>query len=1146
MKSLVINIICTVCSVNSLLYSQVLWPVQPQNQPHSISGTKGEYRDYSRFHQGVDILNGDDYNIYAVESGTVGALLNLNTNIATIQISGNSGTYYYVHVRPITGISEHVYVDQGQLIGVMVSQPSIHVHLSSSTFPNMLAHRLCNYTDNIPPLIQSVSFRQNGLSLTNNSPAFLYTVPFAGGNSTVVYNKVDIMARVSDMIGGYTCAPSRLSYEIYNQNNVSVDNTAVCNLNFEQTALDAAGSYCFGSGTTFSPPVYNYVLTAHSGTTPYNRYWNTGLLAGATENWTGSAALNSRINDESHYPDGAYNVQVVARDVDYDNTFNQTVKNCPVVVDNFRPYIASVQVRKDNENGQLCYKGEWTWNSGVLTYGNPVNSAAFNPLKMWIKIVSSESMTDVWMQTGSFSGILTTAVSGTLAKEWVFLVPVTALTEGNNNLKIKGHDLAGNEVETFVLTQPLIASNIPIHRLDGSWSPSPNPGSDNIHSFKIELQNAPVANFTPIETTVNVGDDVAFTDLTTEEPTQWDWSFDGGDPAYSSLTNPIVTYDYEGDFIVVLHVMNQAGYSNITGIIHVTSAVIPPVAAFSPDALNISPGTVVNFADLSTGNPDVWDWDFDGGCAPTNVQNPEVIFDYQGQYTVTLKAENSAGISFATGIVNVSDAYFPVNVMCSVAPFMAVVGTPVYFSGTVIGGTPPYEFLIDPGDGSMQLITENSPNFGVYQVFNQNGDYTMTVTAVDAYGNSGTCYESVTIFGANPCASLHVDFVTASGPLAVAVNSPCTFTDQTSGGSQPYLYAWHFYPDPQTNVQPSVAYSFNVTPPPVVYTQAGNYPVSLHVYDNMGCAQTIVKDISVYVPQHCLVAKINIGSQNYHKIRKGNSCFWDFSYSLSDYNCSDPPGSGNMPCETEAEWRLLAYPSGNQLEYKHTFPNDPQSCTPSSVNDLLFEHNFTQDGKYLLKLRIWDNTCGVQNGYICEDQTSVLLDVVDCNKLFNVCGQIFLPGSYSDVDAGTIHIGGSSCSAIYMNGSKIKYHAYEQLVIADNVVIIEGAEFHADALDCPATMPCDKTSVAEDMNRQNEEPLIYPNPSSGLVTIKMPEAVSLYSILVQNTKGQTIFTKPDCTDLPFTIDLSKEATGLYILKIWTQSSVYTGRIEIIR
>jgi hypothetical protein len=82
------------------------------------------------------------------------------------------------------------------------------------------------------------------------------------------------------------------------------------------------------------------------------------------------------------------------------------------------------------------------------------------------------------------------------------------------------------------------------------------------------------------------------------------------------------------------------------------SVVVPtaPVANFVANQTNVAPATTVQFTDLSTGLPTSWAWSISPAsgwayAAGTNAssQNPQVIFNTVGQYTVTLTATNAQG-----------------------------------------------------------------------------------------------------------------------------------------------------------------------------------------------------------------------------------------------------------------------------------------------------------------------------------------------------------------------------------------------------------------------------------------------------------------------------------------------------------------------
>lgn len=69
----------------------------------------------------------------------------------------------------------------------------------------------------------------------------------------------------------------------------------------------------------------------------------------------------------------------------------------------------------------------------------------------------------------------------------------------------------------------------------------------------------PVADFSASETYITAGNSVTFTDLSTNMPTSWSWTFEGGTPATSNEQNPTVTYEEPGIYSVTLVATNDFG-----------------------------------------------------------------------------------------------------------------------------------------------------------------------------------------------------------------------------------------------------------------------------------------------------------------------------------------------------------------------------------------------------------------------------------------------------------------------------------------------------------------------------------------------------------------------------------------------------------
>lgn len=85
----------------------------------------------------------------------------------------------------------------------------------------------------------------------------------------------------------------------------------------------------------------------------------------------------------------------------------------------------------------------------------------------------------------------------------------------------------------------------------------------------------PVADFSANVTSIAKGEKVSFTDLSENSPTSWNWIFEGGTPATSTVENPAVTFATSGVFNVSLTATNSFGSNTITkeGYINVSDSV---------------------------------------------------------------------------------------------------------------------------------------------------------------------------------------------------------------------------------------------------------------------------------------------------------------------------------------------------------------------------------------------------------------------------------------------------------------------------------------------------------------------------------------------------------------------------------------------
>jgi hypothetical protein len=81
----------------------------------------------------------------------------------------------------------------------------------------------------------------------------------------------------------------------------------------------------------------------------------------------------------------------------------------------------------------------------------------------------------------------------------------------------------------------------------------------------VTVADPPVADFTPLSTTVGVGNVVNFTDQSSGGSLTYSWTFAGGSPNTSTNPNPSVTYFATGTFGVTLTVSNGCDSDTQTG-----------------------------------------------------------------------------------------------------------------------------------------------------------------------------------------------------------------------------------------------------------------------------------------------------------------------------------------------------------------------------------------------------------------------------------------------------------------------------------------------------------------------------------------------------------------------------------------------------
>ncbi len=227
----------------------------------------------------------------------------------------------------------------------------------------------------------------------------------------------------------------------------------------------------------------------------------------------------------------------------------------------------------------------------------------------------------------------------------------------------------------------------------------------------------------------------------------------------------------------------------------------------------------VTFTNLSTGNaPFTSTWDFGDGTPPqstgTLLLPTQHTYAAGGSYTVTLDAANQYGTSVVQHRLTLPMP--PAARFTHTMPLL--VNAPVTFTNLTTG-TQPVTSTWNFGDGSASQT--NYTLAPVQHTYTQTGSYTVTLRAVNQYGNS-TARRQVTVYITPVARFTHT---TPTLP-----NQPITFTNLTTG-TQPITSTWNFGDGsaPYTDTA--------LLPVQHTYATGGNYTVTLSAANRYGVSK---------------------------------------------------------------------------------------------------------------------------------------------------------------------------------------------------------------------------------------------------------------------------------------------------------------------
>ena len=109
----------------------------------------------------------------------------------------------------------------------------------------------------------------------------------------------------------------------------------------------------------------------------------------------------------------------------------------------------------------------------------------------------------------------------------------------------------------------------------------------------------PVSNFTVDYMEGKAPMKVQFFDLSTNDPTSWNWTFEGGTPATSTSQNPVITFNTPGTYNVALTSANSTGNNTKTKVDYIIVSLGTGVDDTNPSDVTFYPNPVTDILKIS-------------------------------------------------------------------------------------------------------------------------------------------------------------------------------------------------------------------------------------------------------------------------------------------------------------------------------------------------------------------------------------------------------------------------------------------------------------------------------------------------------------------------------------------------------------------
>jgi PKD repeat protein len=367
--------------------------------------------------------------------------------------------------------------------------------------------------------------------------------------------------------------------------------------------------------------------------------------------------------------------------------------------------------------------------------------------------------------------------------------------------------------------------------------------TDSISVTKTVRNRSPVANFTESSESVYVGDTITFSAAESYDPDGYIVSYvwDFGDGITATGLTVFHIYADNGSYVVTLTVTDNDGAKDSA---EATNTVMnrQPVALFTETSEIVNTDETISFDASESYDRDGaivgYSWDFGDGTTATGI-SVQHAFSQNGTYTVTLVVTDDDGATDSTSATETVLNQVPIASFSESAETVSS-GEIIHFdaSGSYDPDGSIVSYVWGFGDGITATGTE------VDHSYIDSGIYIVTLTVTDDDGATGLATATKNILNRPPVALFTENATTVTQDEAISFDASESYDrDGAIVG-----YSWDFG-DGTTATGVTVDH---------VYSEDGNYTVTLTVTDDDGASSSVVAEMTVETGTVVTLAVISV------------------------------------------------------------------------------------------------------------------------------------------------------------------------------------------------------------------------------------------------------------------------------------------------